>query len=224
LLYFDIKDVVPRNQCKFLPNGIDATSLDPYQIAEKNHNPKPVILFLSNLIITKGPIELLKACRLLVDKGLEFKIYFVGNPSTELTEEVFVETIERFGLDDYVKYFGPRYGREKYEILAKSDALVFPTEKDAFPLILLEAMSVGLPVVSTNEGAIPEIIDEELTGFVVDKRNPVKLAEKIEYLISNPEQARKMGLSGRRKFERCYTIQKFNHNLLEIFDEVMGSR
>jgi len=85
-------------------------------------------------------------------------------------------------------------------------------------------MAAGLPVVSTREGAIPEIIDDGVTGFIIDKQNPGKLAEKLEYLISNLDQAKKMGQAGRAKFEQNYTIEKFYHNLVEIFNEVMGAQ
>ncbi|MBW2081141.1 MAG: glycosyltransferase family 4 protein, partial [Deltaproteobacteria bacterium] len=167
-----------------------------------------------------------EACRFLKDKGLEFKTYFVGNPSTELTKEIFSETIDRLRLRSHVKYLGPKYGKDKHEILAQADILVFPTyfSKEAFPLIVLEAMAAGLPVVSTREGAIPEIIDDGVTGFIIDKQNPGKLAEKLEYLISNLDQAKKMGQAGRAKFEQNYTIEKFYHNLVEIFNEVMGAQ
>ncbi|MBW1938537.1 MAG: glycosyltransferase family 4 protein [Deltaproteobacteria bacterium] len=224
-LYEDIQGVVPINRCTFLPNGIEDLYLD-LSIKEKHSNVEPVILFLSNLVPSKGPVVLLEACRFLKDKGLEFKTYFVGNPSTELTQEIFSETIDRLDLYSCVEYIGPRYGKDKYEILNQSDILVFPTyfSKEAFPLILLEAMAAGLPVVSTREGAIPEIIDDGVTGFIIDKQNPGKLAEKLECLISNLDQAKKMGQAGRAKFEQNYTIEKFYHNLVEIFNEVMGAQ
>ena len=223
LLYEDIQDVVPRNQCKFLPNGIKDLGLDLPVRADVT-NKVPVILFLSNLHTSKGPLILLEACRILMNKGLEFKTYFVGNPSAALSSESFCDAIDRLRLRSHVEYLGPKYGTDKYEILLKSDILVFPTFKETFGLVLLEAMAVGLPVVSTHEGAISEIIDEGLTGFLINKQNPGELAEKIEYLISNPEQIKKMGQAGRSKFEQCYTIQKFNNNLVEIFNEVMGAQ
>lgn len=223
LLYDDIEKVVSYGQCRFIPNGIKDVCLNlsgeksTYQVAKE-----PVILFISNLFLSKGPLVLLDACRILKNKGLKFKTYIVGNPSAELTKKMFMESIDRSGLRGCVEYLGSRYGGDKDEILLKSDVLAFPTfyEKEAFPLVLLEAMAAGLPVVSTREGSIPVIIDDGITGFVIDKQNSAQLAEKIEFLISNHEQRQKMGLAGRAKFEQCYTLEKFYENLLLMFDEV----
>ena len=219
LLYEDIKDVVSFKQCRFLANGIEDLSLHTTD-KTKDVDRKPTILFISNLHISKGPLVLLDACQILMNKGMGFKTYFVGNPSVTLTKAIFLESIDRLGLQGYVEYLGPRYGEDKYEIFMKSDILAFPTKKEAFGLVLLEAMAAGLPIVSTNEGGIPEIVNDGITGFIVDKQNPVQLAEKIEYLILNTEQARKMGQAGRAMFELKYTLKKFYGNLMHIFDDV----
>ena len=220
MLYEDLKEVVSYEQCKFLANGIEDISLHPIDKVSDNAR-KPTILFISNLLISKGPLVLLDACKILMSKGLEFKTYFVGNPSMELNQEFFANTVDRMGLQDYVEYLGPLYGKEKYEIFRKSDVLAFPTQRDTFPLVLLEAMAASLPVVSTREGSIPEIVDDGITGYIVDKQNPMQLSEKIEFLILNPDQRQKMGLAARRKFERKYTINVFYKNLVQIFDSLM---
>ena len=223
LLHYDIKDVVSNKQCKFLPNGIDPGSL--IHIPVRKFNNKPVILFFSNLMLSKGPIVLLQACRFLANKGFEFKTIFAGNPSRSVTREFFLKTIKRMNLQNYVKYLGPLYKEEKYNVFRESDIFVFPTfyKYEAFPLVLLEAMAASLPVISTSEGAIPEIVDDGITGFIVEKQNPAQLAEKIEYLITHPELARKMGQAGRLKFERQYTIEIFYQNLLQLFNEIFES-
>lgn len=225
LLYDDIQAVVPVNRCTFLSNGIEDPEIDfPKRV--NSQDKVPMILFISNMHLSKGPIILLDACKILMDKGLKFKTYFVGNPSATLSAEAFCDAIDRLHLRSHVEYLGPKYGKDKHEILAQANILVFPTyfSKESFPLVLLEAMAAGLPVVSTREGAIPEIIDDGGTGFIIDKQNPGKLAEKLEYLISNPEKTKNMGLAGRDKFERCYTVEKFYKNLMEIFDGVLNTQ
>jgi len=83
-------------------------------------------------------------------------------------------------------------------------------------------MQAGLPVVSTFEGAIPEIVDDGVTGFLVPQKNPQALAEKLEILIKDSELRQKMGAAGRKKFLEKYTVDKFENNLLAIFKEVIG--
>ena len=74
-------------------------------------------------------------------------------------------------------------------------------------------MSYGLPCISTNEGAISEIIDDGKTGFIVDKDNPQMLAEKLEVLIKDAALRQEMGNAGKKKFEEGYTLEIFEHNI-----------
>jgi glycosyltransferase involved in cell wall biosynthesis len=127
MLYGDIQSIVDFNQCRFLPNGIDmpiALKNDKKSIGRDN---PPKFLFLSNLVPTKGPLILLEACKILLEKGVSFKTYFVGNPSSELTKSYLSQNIKQMGLCNYVEYLGPLYGGEKHDVLLNSDCLVFPT-------------------------------------------------------------------------------------------------
>jgi len=218
LLYEDVKDVVPSAHCRYVPNGLSYPNLE-FKDRKMTEGREPMILFLSNLVPTKGPILLLDACKVLRDRGLKFKTYFVGNPTAAISAEVFSDAIKRRGLQHHVEYLGPRYGEDKYYLLLQSDVLVFPTFRDTFPLVLLEAMAAGLPVISTSQGAIPEIIEHGRTGLIVDCQSVESLADKIEYLILHPEEGKRMGQAGRAKFEQQYTIQRFCRNLIAIIDE-----
>ena len=78
-------------------------------------------------------------------------------------------------LNDIVKVSGPKYGEEKFREFQRADIFVFPTYYEVFGLVILEAMQYSLPVVSTFEGAIPDIVVENETGFLVEHRMPVCL-------------------------------------------------
>jgi glycosyltransferase involved in cell wall biosynthesis len=84
-------------------------------------------------------------------------------------------------------------------------------------------MQVGLPVIATIEGAIPEIIDDGITGFLVDKSSPKQIAEKIQLLIDNPDMRSRMGIAGRKKYEEKYTLEIFEDNLKKVFEEVISN-
>ena len=77
-------------------------------------------------------------------------------------------------------------------------------------------MQFGLPVISTYEGAIPEIVENNKTGFLVEKKNPEELANKIEFLINNQDLRIKMGVAGKEKFYNQYTLEIFENNLTTI--------
>lgn len=214
-LYEDIKKYVKPNQVYLCPNGIKDEH--PGVVPVRN-NTTPQLLFLSNLITEKGVVDLLDACKILNDKGVKFECTYVGAETTEISGETFSRMVDDRELKGIVEYIGKRYGGEKEACYANSDIFVFPTfyHNECFPLVLLEAMSYGLPCVSTNEGAISEIIDDGKTGYVVEKNNPQQLADKLEVLINDVTLRKEMGHAGKAKFKEQYTQNKFEWNLFNV--------
>ena len=211
-LYEDIKKYVKPSQVIICPNGIKDEH--PGMIPKRT-NSIPQMLFLSNLITSKGVVVLLDACKILKEKGADFKCTYVGAESNEIDTTKFNDMVKERNLQDSVQYIGKQYGKDKETCYANSDIFVFPTfyYNECFPLVLLEAMSYGLPCISTNEGAISEIIDDGKTGFIVDKDNPQMLAEKLEVLIKDAALRQEMGNAGKKKFEEGYTLEIFEHNI-----------
>ena len=82
--------------------------------------------------------------------------------------------------------------------------------------MLLEAEQFCLPIISTFEGGIPDIIEEGKTGFLIPQKNVCALVEKLEKLIRNPELAREMGNAGKTKFEKEFTLEKFEKRMCDI--------
>lgn len=77
-------------------------------------------------------------------------------------------------------------------------------------------MQQSLPCISTNEGGIASIIDDGKTGFLVEKQNPVQLADKMEVLLKDRELREDMGRAGKKKFEQEFTLSKFEERMLKI--------
>lgn len=213
-LYKDIQKYVKREVVEICPNGIPE-SLD-YEPTAKRDNVVPHILFLSNLIESKGVFVLLDALKILKEKGYSFVCDFVGGETAEIDAARFDHEVEQRGLSDIAIYHGRKYGEEKNEHYRNADMMVFPTyyHNECFPLVLLEAMQCGVACVSTNEAAIPEIIDDGRTGLLVDKgAGGVPSAEDvsvaIEKLITDRQLCYQMGQEGRKKFEKEYSLDVF---------------
>ena len=122
-----------------------------------------------------------------------------------------------------VNYWGRRYGGEKDVFWKDADIFVFPTyyHNECFPLVILEAMEQGLPVISTNEGGIPDIIDNGNSGYTVEKNNPTALASAIELLIKDPELCISMGKAGRKLFEEKFTEEVFEKRMKECLNDAV---
>ena len=219
ILYTDMDHIIDRDQAVFVANGIPQPKVVGNAI-KKEMAPEPKILFLSNLVITKGPFTLLKACQILKDRGYPFQVEFVGNPAGSTGKNQFERLIKAYGIEDNVTLPGPKYNDEKDQALSDADIFVFPSWDECFPLVLLEAMSHGLPVVSTYEGAIPEIIDNGRTGFLVEKKNPEDLADKIAWLIDHPHERTKMGQAGLEKYLTHYTLHHFQQKIAATFHDI----
>jgi len=219
-LTYDI-DTVFNGKIFIVPNGIAILNINKYQVKTKS---VVNIIYLSNLIVSKGIVDFVKAIGVIKQKGIKINAYINGKEG-DLTSQELREFLVSNNVNDVINYLGPRYGEDKNMILRNSDILVFPTyyENETFGLVNIEAMQFGMPVISTNEGAISEIIDDGETGFLVEKKSPKQIAEKLELLINNERLRIKMGNAARKKFLEKYTIEIFEQNINQVFNTILNN-
>ena len=201
----------------FVANGINTAETNE----EHRKNERIQFLFLSNLTISKGLFVLLDSCAILKAKGHIFDLNIVGN-EFDITFTELKKKVDNLGLSEFVHVLGAKYGNDKDAVLKSADVFVLPTayRNECFPLVLLEGMQFSLPLISTYEGAIPEIIDDGTTGFIVHQNNPNELAERMEILLKDDNLRRQMGKNGRTKFEEKYTINSFKENIVAVMKEI----
>ncbi|MBQ9888041.1 MAG: glycosyltransferase family 4 protein [Bacteroidales bacterium] len=214
-LYQDIEKVVPRENVVICPNGIKVDS--EASSYERAGNEIPRLLFLGNLIESKGVLILLDALKMLQGKGIPFECDIVGAESKDIDSARMAEEVERRGLRGSVSWLGRKTGDEKEDIFRRSDIFVFPTYEDCFPLVLLEALAHRLPVVTTDEGGIPDIVQDGVNGLICERRDPESLADCIDTLLANPDLGRKMGEEGHRIFLEKFTEETFIQRICDIF-------
>jgi len=215
-LYSDIQNYVSKENVFICANGIPEEinlEADRQVTEEKICN----LLFLSNMIEEKGVYVLLEACSHLKKTTDAFTCHFVG-PWGDVTEKEFNSRVANFQLERNIVVHGKKYGAEKTRLLAEADIFVFPTHyhNECFPLVLLEAMQFHLPVISTREGGIPDLVSDTVTGFLVEQKNAEQLANKIELLINNPALRIQMGNAGYELFKKEFTLPKFEKTLTDI--------
>jgi glycosyltransferase involved in cell wall biosynthesis len=219
LLYPDIAPFVKESEVYYCPNGIPKASLIQKELTDENAPKITTILFLSNLIESKGVFVLLEACVLLKKKQIPFRCVFIGGEGG-ITANQFEAKVQQLQLQKEVEYQGKKYGLEKEVAFDHADIFAFPTyyHNECFPLVALEAMQYELPVISTFEGAIPEVIIDRINGFLVPQKNIEDLADKLEILIMNPELRNEMGLAGKKRYEEKYTLAIFENRMQEILE------
>ncbi|MBR5466760.1 MAG: glycosyltransferase family 4 protein [Bacteroidaceae bacterium] len=230
-LYTDIEKAVKREQVVICPNGIPETvSGERLMVSGDNaergsvassSSPTVNLLFLSNLIPSKGVYVLLDACKILKEKGMDFHCNFVGSESKEINRSVFEQAVRERRLDDCVTYHGPKYGDEKERYWEMADVFVQPTFEDCFPLTILEAMQHHKPIVSTNEGAVPDMVIDGENGFVCGRQDVNGLAIVLEKLITNPSLRKQMGEEGYRMYMEKFTLSRFEQRFVECLDRAV---
>jgi glycosyltransferase involved in cell wall biosynthesis len=182
----------------------------------------PVILFVGMVCEEKGVEVLIEAASLLKARGLEFRIEFVGEFTCEAYRQRLLREVSAKGLDHCIEFCGRKVGDEKWEHYRGADIFCFPTHysSESFGNVLVEAMMFELPVVSTVWRSVPGIVEEGVTGFLTEVRNPAAVATRLEKLLNDKELRISMGRKGRQKYLEKFTLEKYVKNNAAVVVEV----
>ena len=176
------------------------------------------ILYLSNLFPEKGPFVLLDAIDLLGERGRELELRMVGEATPEVAAEAEerCESLRRRGVE--AAYLGSMVGADKRAQYEWADALALPSRylPEGQPLVLLEAMSAGLAVLSTDWSGIPWTVRDEREGLIVPTEDPDALAAALERLLSEEGLTERLGATGRQRYESVYMPEAFYARLGEL--------
>lgn len=169
-----------KNRFQIIPNVVDTNLFHPDGQIKKDINVKRILL-VALLTPIKGVPYLLWALHILKKKRNDFFLDIVGDgPNREEYERLSVE----LGIDDKVCFHGIKSKQEVAEFMRKGHFFVLPSLGETFGVVLIEAMASGLPIIATQVGGIPEIVNEKL-GILVPSKDPEALAEAIENMLDH---------------------------------------
>lgn len=222
LLGAELKDnlnyAVPDKKIFFLPNGIpNSLSTEEFRDIKdgRESNVEINLFFLSNMLEFKGWYKLLTTCKLLKDNNVNFKCHFVGGWPSKVEKKKYNDYVDANVLQNEVIYHGELFGVEKARMFSKADIFVFPTDFDACPRVVIEAMEYGLPIISTRIGTIPSMVEDGITGFLVENNIPEELFNNINKLYDS-KLRQKFGTNGRLKFLNEFTISSYKEKFVAI--------
>jgi len=212
-----------------LRNGIPAYC-DKKQIAEASrrraNRQKLVVTYLSNLLPGKGFFTFLEAAAVLQEEGLgqNFRFNLAGAAPTPETAAQVKDFVRSRNLENSVRILGKVIGLEKNQLLLDSDVFVFPTQYPAEgqPIVIIEALAAGLPVITTARGCIPAMVRDGVNGFIVREGTPGELADRLKLLGADGPQRLAMGAASREIFQENYTAEKFVQGFAAILAKVIG--
>jgi glycosyltransferase involved in cell wall biosynthesis len=164
---------------------------------------------------------LLEACAELHRRGVPFELHVAGQFQTEEFAALARRKVEELTLSHAVFFRGVLQGDAKWRAFAEVDVFCFPSfyESESFPTVLLEAMSFQLPVVASRWRGIVEIVDDGATGYLVECHEVSGVAERLEQLHADPELRERLGIAGRQKFLREYSLERHLQRMEDIFIE-----
>lgn len=199
--------------------GLDP-ALYPFRLRRQRQEP-PVILGVGRLVVTKGFHTLVAAMAHLRDQGVAAQCRIIGDgpESAHLQQQ-----IADLQLQDRVQLLGRRLPEETKAAYEQADILVMPScvrnnDRDGIPNVLLEAMALGVPVVSTYVSGIPELVRPEETGLLVEPEDPPALAAALIRLLQDPALGPQLASRAREVVEQEFNIHHSAARLATLFHE-----
>jgi len=185
---------------------------------------RPRFLFLGRVSQLKGIDELLEAAESLRRQGRPFELHLVGRGDRPGRVEGYERRVQAKGLEDCVCFLGRLTGRDKFQAYADADVFVLPSWTEGCPTSVLEALGSGLFVLSTDVGALAEIIEEGRNGRFVQCRDGKDLANKMAWACENIEQLRSQRGRIRADSEQDLEARVVVTQLFNIYDRLLDAK
>lgn len=203
------KGILEPSKVILFPNAVPV----PDSI-EKEYG-KQRILFLGRLCKEKGLRELFSVLPQLHEQFPQMHVLLGGIwEDEELLEEA-------AKMKEYVTDLGWLQGEAKKDYLRISDLFVFPTYFEGQPVSVLEAMAYQCGIVATNVGGIPQMVEQEQTGLLIEPKVPEGLKSALEKLLSDPELCERLGKNARAKVQKEFSIEKSLQELIKIYQQLV---
>jgi glycosyltransferase involved in cell wall biosynthesis/SAM-dependent methyltransferase len=212
-----VRSFIQSDKIEVIYNGLDAFVGRPrrQEILGLEENT-PVVSFVGTLSNAKGVLSLVDAAPLVLQRFPEVKFALAGADGSagELLER-------RLREEPAGRAFRPLgFRKDATDVIASSDVLVLPSLADSMPLVVLEAMLAGKPVVATRSGGAAEMVLDGETGFLVPVDDPPALARAVVALLEDPERMAAMGRRGKERAQTVFSHERFIQKFEQVFDHL----
>jgi glycosyltransferase involved in cell wall biosynthesis len=178
-----------------------------------------VVGIIARLVEQKGHRYLIDGFAKAVMENQKLRLLIVG--SGELEGEL-KKRIKRENLQEKVIFSG--YRSDTVDLLNAIDIFAHPSLWEGFGLSVLEAMNMGKPVVATNVSALPELVEDKVTGFLVPRRDAAALADALLKLAANPSLRQQLGASGQQRCRSFFSVDRMVQETRSLYAEVLASQ
>lgn len=174
------------------------------------------LLSVGGLNPTKNTETLIEAVHILKQRGVDLQYYVLGDgPLREEAERL----IDRYSLKDNVKLCG--YCDDVQSYLKKNVIYVHPANCEGFGMAVVEAMNYRLPIIVSDSCALPELIEDDISGFVVDTYTASMWADKIEYLLKHKEKMHEFSNAAYKRFKSDFSVERYVSSIDKIYSNLV---
>jgi glycosyltransferase involved in cell wall biosynthesis len=204
---------VNEEKVHVIHNGVESGQYSPSLTREN------VILYVGRQTAHKGLTFLLQGFAKFAQDHSEYKLVLVGERLEGGVDPSLVKLAERLGMSNRIKFTGRLPDPQLRNILGRARCLVLPSLAESFGMTVLEAMASETPVIATNVGGIPELIDHGRNGLLVPPVNPNAIASSLDRIVTHAELRRKLVREGRRTAEQ-FSWDKVAQATIQVYGEV----
>jgi len=213
-----LKSLLPGVRVDWWPNPVPE---DLLHCDVEGAVQRPVVLFLGALLPAKGVDDLLSAFQSLHELHGDAQLVIAGVGPAEA--DLKLKVIE-LGLESAVRFTGWIGPDERARWLGCARTLVLPSHLESQPMVLLEAMAAGLPVISTNVGGVPDIVLAGESGLLVEPRRPDQLADALSRVWADPDLRANLAVKARQRVRERHSASVVSAALLDLYDELASNR
>jgi glycosyltransferase involved in cell wall biosynthesis len=213
------QDDVPPEKIAVIPNAVPANQnrASSARPLPDELRDGPLVGVLARLQPEKGVATFLKAAPRVVERAPRARFVVAGDGPLRAELQALVG---RLGLEENVRFLGFR--PDPWGLIGLLDVLVVPSQTEGAPLVVLEAMTSGVPVVASAVGGIPDQVRNGVDGVLVPPGDPAALGEAVLELLEDPGLARRMGAAGRRKSATDFSHAKMLERAMEVYRTALG--
>lgn len=203
---------VPDERIDVVENGVPGPACAPYR-APLEPEDVPNVLFVGRLCDAKGVEDLLQAAALAQAKGASLRLTFAGG-GADL--ERYTQLAQRLGIAAITNFAGWCDEERVRQLLDDASVLVLPSHDEVLPLVVLEALAQGVPVICTPVGELPYLLQDGVHVRFVPVRDPASLAGALKDMLDDPDLLLSLGANGRRIYEERFSMARFFSRIARV--------
>ena len=217
---------IPESKIRVIHNGVDVNKFklaaDKRKVkAELGFNPDDLaIVSVGRLYARKGLFTLIESMPAVIKRFGNAKFIISGKGQSDEMHKLIAHA-EKLGVKNNIIFTGYYPDKKLPKLYQAADVFAFSTFYEHHPFAVLEALSTGLPVVTTTVGGIPETIENGKNGFLVEPFNPNKFADRILYLLEHPAEAKEMGVLARKTVLERFDWRIVVKDAMKVYDEAL---